>query len=423
MPYSVNPSTGELEYRDTAGSIGAITNIDVDAFLAPGTDPVTPDVGTNNITLTGGQVVSGTVGADVLRSYSGAAHTVEMQIQQSGSSAAQDTTLNGVSHFNSSDFTLANGFVSLNTVPISKGGTGQTSKTNAFDALAPTTTKGDLIVYNGTDNIRIAVGTDGQVLTADSSQTEGVRWQTNSGGDVTGPSTATDNALVRFDGTSGKLIQNSNAILTDAGNLSLATPLGVNSGGTGVGTLSGIAVGNGTTAFVGRTITGTANQITVTNGDGTAGNPTLSLPSTIQVGGISFDSGTNTLSHYSTGTFTPALSRTSLDITYSLQEGKYTRIGNRVFIYLALTVGTVTNAGTGPTLITGLPFTSAEASGFACIFQNFFNFPAGLHVLSAVMGVGSTNANVWLTGGATATSGTLTPGVGKQFVLMGHYGI
>lgn len=35
--------------------------------------------------------------------------------------------------------------------------------------------------------------------------------------------------------------------------------------------------------FTGRTITGTASQITVTNGDGVSGNPTLSLPATINV--------------------------------------------------------------------------------------------------------------------------------------------
>ena len=39
----------------------------------------------------------------------------------------------------------------------------------------PTTTKGDLIVH-GTGTTRLGVGTDGQVLTADSTQTLGVRW-------------------------------------------------------------------------------------------------------------------------------------------------------------------------------------------------------------------------------------------------------
>lgn len=37
--------------------------------------------------------------------------------------------------------------------------------------------------------------------------------------------------------------------------------------------------------FTGRTVTGTANEITVTNGDGVSGNPTLSLPATIDLGG------------------------------------------------------------------------------------------------------------------------------------------
>lgn len=61
-------------------------------------------------------------------------------------------------------------------LPIANGGTGQTTQTAAFDALAPTTTKGDLIVHNGTDNIRVAVGTNGYQLIADSAQSSGLSW-------------------------------------------------------------------------------------------------------------------------------------------------------------------------------------------------------------------------------------------------------
>lgn len=66
------------------------------------------------------------------------------------------------------------------SLAISRGGTGQATQTAAFDALAPTTTKGDIIVSNGSDNIRLAVGSDSQVLTADSAQASGVKWATPS---------------------------------------------------------------------------------------------------------------------------------------------------------------------------------------------------------------------------------------------------
>ena len=45
------------------------------------------------------------------------------------------------------------------TIGITYGGTGATTKTEAFDALSPATTIGDLIYSNGTDNVRLAGNT------------------------------------------------------------------------------------------------------------------------------------------------------------------------------------------------------------------------------------------------------------------------
>ena len=56
-------------------------------------------------------------------------------------------------------------------VAIANGGTGQTTATAAFDALAPTTTQGDTMYYNGTDVVRLAKGTAGQALIMNSGAT------------------------------------------------------------------------------------------------------------------------------------------------------------------------------------------------------------------------------------------------------------
>lgn len=48
--------------------------------------------------------------------------------------------------------------------------------------IAPLTTKGDLLVNNGTSNVRLPVGTNNHVLTADSTQASGVKWAAAAGG-------------------------------------------------------------------------------------------------------------------------------------------------------------------------------------------------------------------------------------------------
>ena len=62
--------------------------------------------------------------------------------------------------------TIATGTWNGTTIAIANGGTGQTTKAAAFDALSPMTTAGD-IIYGGTSGTgtRLAKGTDGQVLT------------------------------------------------------------------------------------------------------------------------------------------------------------------------------------------------------------------------------------------------------------------
>lgn len=87
-------------------------------------------------------------------------------LDNSSLSAGTYTNITGVGTLTAG--TLGSGFT---TVSVALGGTGQTSVTAAFDALAPTTTQGDMIYYNGSDNVRLAKGTALQQLRMNSAAT------------------------------------------------------------------------------------------------------------------------------------------------------------------------------------------------------------------------------------------------------------
>ncbi len=112
---------------------GSVTqSIAVDASTPPGTNPVVPN-GSGIITVTGGQVAAGTT-TNVIRTDSLAANTYTIQIQRSQAVGVSTIGDNGVSHFNSTFFTVdANGFVSLNGASV-----GETITGNTGGALSPT---------------------------------------------------------------------------------------------------------------------------------------------------------------------------------------------------------------------------------------------------------------------------------------------
>ena len=101
-------------------------------------------------------------------------------------------------------------------------------------------------------------GLPGQVITTNG---KGQLYFTSSGtGDVVGPGSSTDNAIARYDGTTGKLVQNSSAILSDAGSLSI----------------NGLSLGS----LVFPTIDGSSGQVLTTNG---SGNLSFQSPSSFTI--------------------------------------------------------------------------------------------------------------------------------------------
>lgn len=171
-----------------AGGGGGIT--DAYGTITDGTTPASA-VGTDTFKIRAGGLVSAVTGNDdvthgdnVLLSLADIAATsvVGRSAGTSGAPAAISASADGqvlrraggVLAFGAVDLTDADAI--SGALGISNGGTGQTAAVAAFDALSPLTTKGDVLSNNGTNDIRLAVGTNGFVLKADSVEVSGLVW-------------------------------------------------------------------------------------------------------------------------------------------------------------------------------------------------------------------------------------------------------
>lgn len=142
----------------------------------------------------------------------------------------------------------------------------------------------------------------------------GTSWQdAGNAGDVVGPVSSVDGEIVLFNGTTGKLIKSATTtglLKATSGVLSAASAGTDYLAPAAIGTTvqgydatlaalagyntNGILTQTAADTFTGRTITGTANEITVTDGNGVAGNPTLSLPTALTFTGKTITGGTFT---------------------------------------------------------------------------------------------------------------------------------
>ena len=261
-------------------------------------------------------------------------------------------------------------------VTVAQGGTGLS-----------TLTANNVILGNGTSTpLFVAPSSSGNVLTSN-----GTTWASTApatSGDVVGPASATDNALARFDLTTGKLIQNSVGILSDAGVLTGLT--GITS--SGPITLSSLTAGRVTYAGTAGLLVDSANLTfsgTILTSTGFAG------PLDGTVGAITPAAGTFTsLSDSGNLTFTGTGNRITGDFsnaTIANRVAFQTSTTNGNSTPLLLPNGTATTAGL-------LAFNNSDPTNAA--FAAVISLSTAMQVSSGIAGTGTYVPMTFYTGGS-----------------------
>lgn len=119
------------------------------------------DSSLSNITAQGDMIVGDNTGA-----ASTLAKGADDQVLRMDGDDPQWETLGTMADQNANAVAITGGTISGLTAPmaIADGGTGQITKTAAFDGLSPLTSQGDVLTHDGTNNVRLARGTAGKYL-------------------------------------------------------------------------------------------------------------------------------------------------------------------------------------------------------------------------------------------------------------------
>jgi len=259
-----------------------------------------------------------------------------------------------------------------------------------------------------------SVGTNGQVLSTNGSGV--MSWTTvSSGGGVSSVNSQTGTITL----TTTDIAEGTNQYFTTARALAAVT-----SSLTGKQNLdatltalasyntSGIVTQTAADTFTGRTLTGTANRLTITNGDGVAGNPTINLDTTLLPSPVAGDTGKFLKASGADTSSWTAL--TSSDVTTAIGFTPINKVGD------TLTSGTFTYSGAavlrtldpiGATDVATKQYVDAAVAGAITSSSAWTSTGTHVYKVSGNVGIGTMSPTASLTVAGTASfAGTVTVG-------------
>lgn len=272
-----------------AGGTGTVTSVAATAPAAGFTISGSPITTTGTLTFALADDLAAVEGLSTTGiATRTASNTWTTRTITAGSSKISVTNGDGVSGNPTIDVNQANLNISAmsGTLGVPNGGTGSTTVIGAFNLLSPLNTKGDVLTFNGTDNVRLAVGTNGQVLSADSTTATGLKWIAG-GGTVTSVNLTAPAAGITVSG--GPITTSGSITLALANDLAAVEGLST----------TGLAVRTGTSTWTTRTATAGSSKLSITDGDGVAANPTFDVVEANLT--ISNMAGTLAITHGGTG--------------------------------------------------------------------------------------------------------------------------
>lgn len=127
------------------------------------------------------------------------------------------------------------------------------------------------------------------------------------------------------------------------------------------------------------------------------------------------------LDDYEEGTFTPSITDGATGVTYSVQSGNYTRIGNQVFFRINLVMSAATANG-NPFKVGGLPFACSASGGGSFAYDNgAWTGSATTNMPMIFVGVGGTEITFFQGSGAQVVGTDLVSIGADNFYIVGQY--